>query len=139
MSTQSPEFKILLVEDNDINQEVVQGILEDAPLSIEVASDGLQAIEQLKCCDGKMLFSLVLMDCQMPNMDGHEASRQIRSGAAGSAYQDIPIIALTAHAMKGDKDLCLESGMSDYLTKPIDIDELQQKLSLWLKADIQLF
>jgi CheY-like chemotaxis protein len=74
------------------------------------------------------------MDCQMPIMDGYEATRQIRSGAAGKMVQDIPIIALTANALAEDKQRCLAAGMSDYLTKPIDLDKFDKLLTHWLNS-----
>lgn len=131
---QSKRFKVLLVEDNEINQEVVLGLLEDAPLDISVADDGIVALEKLNDCDTKAPFELILMDCQMPHMDGFETSRAIRIGNAGEHYKNTPIVALTANAMKGDKEACIDAGMSDYISKPIDPDIMQEKLNHWLNA-----
>ena len=77
-------------------------------------------------------YDLVLMDCQMPEMDGFEATRRIRSGDAGQAHRSIPIIAMTARAMQGDREKCLEAGMDDYLPKPIDTAALTDTLNKWL-------
>ncbi|ABV35992.1 Signal transduction histidine kinase-like protein [Shewanella sediminis HAW-EB3] len=122
---------ILLVEDNYVNQLVAKGILEDLGLSTEVADNGALALEQL-LRGGSKPYSLILMDCQMPELDGYETTRQIRAGNAGEQYLDIPIVAMTANAMMGDKEKCLDAGMSDYLSKPIDSDKLRLKLYQWL-------
>ncbi|WP_394146832.1 response regulator [Shewanella atlantica] len=125
---------ILLVEDNYVNQLVAKGILEDFSLSADVADNGVSALELLSQADSKP-YSLILMDCQMPELDGYETSRRIRAGAAGEQYLDIPIVAMTANAMIGDKEKCLDAGMSDYLSKPIDSDKLRLKLNQWLKLN----
>lgn len=130
--------KILLVEDNEINQAVVCGLLEDAPLDIDVADDGLIALDKLNRSADDARYALIIMDCQMPNMDGLEASKEIRNGRAGEYYKDIPILAVTANALKGDKEICLNAGMNDYLSKPIEPDALQEKLNFWLKSDFTL-
>lgn len=124
---------ILLVEDNYVNQLVAKGILEDLGLPVEVADNGVLALEQLRQ-GGSKPYSLILMDCQMPELDGYETTRQIRAGNAGEQYLDIPIVAMTANAMMGDKEKCLDAGMSDYLSKPIDSDKLRLKLHQWLTA-----
>lgn len=123
---------ILLVEDNLINQEVAYGLIDSIDLNCDIAHNGAEAIQILSDTDNK--YSLILMDCQMPVMDGYKASQSIRSGAAGQINKDIPIIALTANAMKGDREKCLAAGMNDYLTKPIDIDEFDIKVLRWLNA-----
>jgi len=124
---------ILLVEDNYVNQLVAKGILEDLGLSNEVADNGVLALERLRQAGNKP-YSLILMDCQMPELDGYETTRQIRAGNAGEQYLDVPIVAMTANAMMGDKEKCLDAGMSDYLSKPIDSDKLRLKLHQWLAA-----
>ena len=112
---------ILLAEDNQINQQVVLGILEAMGfLDIEVAANGEEAIRSLQ----KRPFDLILMDISMPVMDGFEATQTIRKTAFTHNPEHIPIIALTAHAMKGDREKCLESGMDDYLPKPISGGDL---------------
>lgn len=130
----NPDTRILLVEDNPVNQEVALGVLEDFGLSADVAGNGLEAITSLEFSPATAPYELVLMDCQMPEMDGYEATEHIRAGKTGIRNKKIPIIAMTANAMKGDKERCLEAGMSDYLTKPIDSATLERKLQQWLNG-----
>lgn len=120
--------KILLAEDNVINQEVALNILNEMELDVVVVSDGLEALERAK----QEQFSLILMDLQMPVMDGFEATRLIKAMAE---YKNIPIIAMTAHAMRGDRDKCLAMGMDDYLPKPIDIKIFTRTIKRWLKLN----
>ena len=128
--------RLLLVEDNRINQLVAQGILEDCDVVITVATNGLEALTILK--SSKDPFELILMDCQMPEMDGYETTRQIRSGKAGANYNSIPIIAMTGNAMTGDREKCLLAGMDDYLAKPLEPQEIFEKLKQWLKLEINI-
>ncbi|MBE1301304.1 MAG: response regulator [Alteromonadaceae bacterium] len=116
--------RILLVEDNPINQEIAQNMLAQLHLTVTIADNGLEAINILKQSANEE-FDLILMDCQMPEMDGFEATGRIRKGEAGQQYRSIKIVALTANAMQGDKERCLVSGMTDYMTKPIAIDTLR--------------
>ncbi|MFT7560156.1 MAG: two-component system sensor histidine kinase/response regulator [Flavobacteriales bacterium] len=132
------DLRILLVEDNAINQEVALGALEDIELTADVAGNGLEAIIALKNSSDKEPYTLVIMDCQMPEMDGYAASTAIRSGQAGERYLELPIIAMTANAMKGDEEKCLAAGMSDYLTKPLEITLLEKKLRLWIFSAFNL-
>lgn len=126
--------RILLVEDNKINQIVAREHLKPCKvLSVENGEVALQALNQ-----SKVNFDVILMDCQMPVMDGFETTRRIRAGEAGEAYVQCPIIALTANAMKGDKEHCLANGMNDYISKPFEAEELQQKVYLWLQSDCKL-
>ena len=111
---------VLVVEDNDINQEVARAMLEAAGHRIEVAADGAEALK--KCAEGR--FDCVLMDCQMPGMDGYEATRRIRAREAENGAGRVPIIALTANAMSGDRERCLAAGMDDFLAKPFDAASL---------------
>ncbi len=127
--------RLLLVEDNPINLEVACGLIEDFGLTADTAGNGLEAIESLKKALNECPYTLVLMDCQMPEMDGYEATRNIRLGHAGEQNQNIPIVAMTANAMKGDREKCLSAGMDDYLPKPIDPDLLEVKLQQWLCHD----
>jgi len=129
-----PQTRLLLVEDNHINQMVAQGILEDMGLQADTASNGLEALTALKSAPLNHPYTLVLMDCQMPEMDGYETTRQIRQGMAGDRYSQLNIMAMTANAMKGDREKCLLAGMNDYLSKPINGDVLQEKLQLWLNG-----
>lgn len=124
--------RLLLVEDNTINQNVALGLLEDLGLPCEIANNGVEALDKLHHCPKHAPFTLVFMDCQMPEMDGYEATRLIRQGRAGEEFREIPIIAMTANAMKGDRERCLQAGMSDYLSKPIGFDCLANKLTQWL-------
>ena len=126
------QTRLLMVEDNAINQEVANLILEEMGLTADVAGNGVEALEALKNAPQENPYTLILMDCQMPEMDGFESTRQIRAGAAGNRYTTIPIVAMTANAMKGDKERCTSAGMDDYLTKPIDEDALQVTLRRWL-------
>ncbi len=122
--------KILLVEDNLTNQIVLNGILETFGLKADVVNNGAEGVLALKQANPP--YTLVLMDCQMPVMDGYEASKSIREGGGGETNVDIPIIALTANAMEGDKEKCLVSGMDDYLSKPIDAKILLKVLKKWI-------
>jgi CheY-like chemotaxis protein len=117
---------ILLAEDNVVNQKVACRILEKLGYRVDVAADGQAAFEAWK--SGR--YHLILMDCQMPVMDGYETTRKIREHEAGARH--VPIIALTAHAMKGADNQCRAAGMDDYLSKPIDRDQLQNALNRWL-------
>ena len=118
---------ILLAEDNPVNQKVACRILEKLGYRVDVATDGQAAFEAWQ----SSRYHLILMDCQMPIMDGFETTRKIREQESGGKH--IPIIALTAHAMKGADNECRAAGMDDYLSKPIDREQLQQALNRWLK------
>ena len=120
--------RILLVEDNPTNQFVAVKILEKLGYHADVAAHGKDALAALR--NGP--YDVVLMDCQMPEMDGFEATRRIRLGEAGELHHTIPIIAMTARAMQGDRERCLEAGMNDYLSKPIDSGLLAKALEQWL-------
>ena len=126
------QARLLVVEDNRINQVVLQGVLANINMKADIAGNGVEAIELLKNCPEDAKYELIIMDCQMPELDGYETTKAIRAGKATEAYLDIPIIAMTANAMKGDEEKCLSAGMSDYATKPINPDVLQQKLCHWL-------
>jgi two-component system, sensor histidine kinase and response regulator len=118
-------IRVLLAEDNVINQKLASRLLEKLGAEVTVAEDGAAAITHLAA----MPFDVVFMDCQMPVMDGYEATRRIRAGAAGAAAATTPVIALTAHAFSADRDRCLAAGMNDYLTKPIDVKVLRSVLA----------
>jgi len=120
---------ILIAEDNKINQKVVIGILKALGYQGKIANNGQEAFDMVN--SGQ--FALVLMDVQMPDVDGYQATRLIRS--LNSEKKHIPIIAMTANAMKGDKEKCLAVGMNDYVSKPIDVKELNQVLQHWLDFD----
>jgi two-component system, sensor histidine kinase and response regulator len=126
---------ILLADDNPVNQRVVQRMLEKDGHQVTVVSDGREALEALKSAQGDEAFHLVLMDVQMPRMDGLEATRAIRESERRAAAH-IPIIALTAHAMKGDRDKCLAAGADDYLAKPIHAAELLEMVRVYGKKTV---
>lgn len=117
-------LRILLAEDNPINQLLAQTVLEGAGHHVVVACDGLQALDALS----RAPFDLVLMDVQMPGLGGVEAARLIRKGAVPSVPRDLPIVALTAHALEGDRERFLAAGMDDYVSKPLDLSQLTQIL-----------
>ena len=127
-----PQTRLLLVEDNTMNQQVALGLLEDIGLDADVAANGIEALNSLRSAPADAPYTLVLMDCQMPEMDGFEASRKIRAGAAGGANRGITIIAMTANALVGDRQRCLDAGMNEYLSKPIDPETLDRMLEQWL-------
>ncbi len=120
--------RVLLAEDNPVNQEVAKAMLQQMGLEISIANNGQEALALVE----RESFDLVLMDCQMPIMDGFEASRQIRAYEQASKLSPLPIIALTANAISGDREYCLAQGMSDYLSKPFSQQQLAQMLSRWL-------
>jgi two-component system sensor histidine kinase/response regulator len=117
---------LLLVEDNPVNQELAMEILQGAGIRVDVANNGAEAVGKVS----RTRYDGVLMDCQMPVMDGFEATRQIR---ADGRFKDLPILAMTANAMSGDRELCLESGMNDHIGKPIDVNQLFVCLGRWIQ------
>ncbi len=125
------DIDVLLVEDNVVNQMVAKKMLSKFGMYVEVAPNGKMALERLNDSESGV-FDLVFMDCHMPVMDGYETTHAIRSGDAGDIYRNIPIIAMTANAMKGDKEKCFEAGMDDYLSKPVDPNVLKHKLTTWV-------
>jgi two-component system sensor histidine kinase/response regulator len=129
--TRHRNIRILLVEDNIINQKVAAKMLENFGFKFEIAPNGREAIQMLS----SEVYDLVLMDVQMPVMDGFEATVQIRNLDSGVSAHDIPIIAMTANAMQGDREKCLQAGMDDYLSKPIDPQNLLEKLKKWISQD----
>jgi two-component system sensor histidine kinase/response regulator len=121
--------RILLAEDNIVNQKVVLGIVEKKlGYHADMVINGKEAIEHLEKKD----YDLVLMDCQMPEMDGYEATRKIRDESSSVRNHKIPVIAMTANAMKGDREKCLEAGMDDYISKPVSIDKLADTIERYL-------
>lgn len=126
---------ILLVEDHAINQIVANSILENFGITTDIAENGLEAMQLLKKSPANHPYALVLMDCQMPVLDGYEATRNIRKGEAGTRNKDITIIAMTANAMHGDREKCIDAGMNDYLSKPIDEQLLLKCLIDWMLTE----
>lgn len=121
-------LNILLVEDNIDNQNLARKILEKAGFAVEIAGNGKEAVEAVR----KYHYTLILMDVQMPEMDGFEATRLIRELQAERGEKRTPIVALTAHALKGYREKCLEQGMDDYLTKPLNKKALLETLDSWI-------
>lgn len=134
---------ILLVEDNATNRAVVRSLLGKHGYRVSCAHDGQEAVEQLT--GAQLRPDLILMDCQMPRLDGFEATRRIRAWESGTregegdgdpARSSLPIIALTAGAFAEDRQRCLACGMDDFLTKPVDIGELLKRLQMYLPAHL---
>lgn len=117
-------LRILLVEDNPVNQKVASRLLEKQGHTVVTAENGRVALEALDNVE----FDIVLMDIAMPEMDGFEATAAIRLREQGTG-RHLPIVALTAHAMKGDRERCLDAGMDGYVTKPVDLQVLLQALA----------
>ena len=120
-------LKVLLVEDNEVNQMVAHAILQSFGCEIVIASQGEEACELAKA----QRFDMILMDCQMPVMDGFSATRAIREYEQSHGLPSVPIIALTANALQGDREKCLAAGMNDYLAKPVQHTIVQEKLATW--------
>jgi len=121
---------VLLVEDHPVNQQVARRLLERLGLKVETAGHGAEALDRIK----QHRYDLVLMDCQMPVLDGYSATRRLREREQRETIPRLPVIAMTAHAMAGDRERCLEAGMDDYLTKPLDRVLLSETLARWLNA-----
>jgi signal transduction histidine kinase/DNA-binding response OmpR family regulator len=124
-----PGLRVLVAEDNAINSQVVEELLTEAGASVTLAGNGREAVEQLD----NATFDAVLMDAQMPELDGYEATRQLRRD---ERHANLPIIAMTAHAMAGDRERCLEAGMNEYLSKPIDEAQLFNVLAQCVPASL---
>ncbi|WP_047302650.1 response regulator [Pseudomonas sp. A1230] len=116
---------VLLVEDNPVNQTVIEAMLRSLGFTVSVATDGAQAVRSAQSSE----FEVILMDCRLPIIDGYEATRQIRNLPGRG---NVPIIALTANALQGDRETCLSAGMNDYLAKPFKRNDLQQILQRWV-------
>jgi len=123
--------RILLAEDNITNQQVAVGILKKLGLRADAVANGAEALKALET----LPYDLVLMDVQMPEMDGLEATRHIRNPQSAVRNHRIPIIAMTAHAMQGDRETCIEAGMNDYVAKPISPKALVEALNKWLPRE----
>ncbi|GGF85623.1 ATP-binding protein [Alteromonas lipolytica] len=120
-------LNVLVVDDNEINRQVASYIMEPLDITTTIAENGLEAIDVLR--DASPAIDVILMDCNMPVLNGYESTRAIRAGDAGEQYQSVPIIAMTANAMKGESDKCYQAGMNDYITKPVDPAVLFSKLN----------
>ncbi|MCP4113486.1 MAG: response regulator, partial [Desulfobacteraceae bacterium] len=144
---------VLLAEDNTINQQVAVELLGSAEITADIADNGEEAVEAVCKAGLKSVYDAVLMDVQMPGTDGFEATRIIREWELGATYKElgitgtdfsessadfkkhIPIIAMTAHAMKGDREKCIEAGMNDYVTKPINLEQLFSTMAKWMRIE----
>lgn len=122
--------RILLVEDYFINQEIVQDMLELMDCSVDLAEDGAEALRKYEAKE----YDLILMDIQLPEMDGYEVTREIRRKEKTDSKKHTTIVALTANAMVGDREKSLESGMDDYLAKPIELAKLESVLKKYLPS-----
>jgi len=132
-SADDKNVRILLAEDNKVNQKVASKMLERMGREVHIVENGRQAVDILQ----QEQFDIVLMDMLMPELDGYEATRLIRQGGAGDAQKNILIIAMTANAMKGDRERCLEAGADDYLTKPVKLQGLQEMLEKHLQIRVE--
>jgi CheY-like chemotaxis protein len=117
---------MLVVEDNAVNQRMAVRMLEKLGCRVDVAANGLEAVETV----GRLKYDLVFMDCQMPEMDGYEATAEIRRREDASGHT--LIIAMTAHTMQGDREKCLKAGMDDYIVKPIKKERLLEIMEKWI-------
>jgi CheY-like chemotaxis protein len=118
--------RVLIADDNTVNQKVAQLHLAKIGVRADLVANGTEALNALR----RIRYDLVLMDCQMPELDGYDATRAIRRGDAGNP--NVPVIAMTANAMQGDRERCLEAGMEDYIAKPVRQKELLAVLERWL-------
>lgn len=126
LQTRFAGTRILLAEDEPVNQEVSRGLLEDVGLVVDLAADGAQALALAQ----QNPYALILMDMQMPEMNGVEATQAIRAGSINNAT---PILAMTANAFDEDRQVCLDAGMNDHIAKPVDPDSLYETLLGWLE------
>jgi CheY-like chemotaxis protein len=127
----SSNIRALVVEDNPINQKVAQMMLGKLGVRSDVAANGREGVEMLEL----LPFDIVFMDCQMPEMNGYEAAAAIRR--LQGRNRRVPIVAMTAEALTGSRERCLEAGMDDFITKPIKMDDLVQSLNNWLPRHLQ--
>ncbi len=140
-ATERPSYDLtgksmLVVDDHHINREVMRGILEDCGALVVDAKDGQEALDILSLHEHNDPFDLVFMDCQMPVMDGYQATRAIRESVAGAGNKDIPIVAVTAAAMSNERKRCFDVGMDDYLSKPVDPVNLYAVLKKWVPDNV---
>ena len=117
--------RILVVEDNPVNQKILAHLLQRRGLIVDTAPNGREAVRMVL----NTRYSIVFMDCHMPEMDGYQATGEIRSHEEQRALPRTPIVAMTANAMAGDRELCLRAGMDDYVTKPLTVEELERVLA----------
>jgi signal transduction histidine kinase/CheY-like chemotaxis protein len=127
LSRSDRQGRVLVVEDNPTNQKVMESLLKRRGLTVDTVSNGRDAVEMAL----RTRYSVIFMDCQMPEMDGYQATGEIRAHEAERSLPRTPVVALTANAMAGDRDRCLRAGMDDYLSKPLKMAELERVLSRW--------
>jgi CheY-like chemotaxis protein len=127
LASQSARGRLLVVEDNVVNQKVAMRMLTKMGYDVDLAEDGRQALDRL----ATVRYDAVLMDCQMPEMDGYLATRHIRDPSSAVLDHDVPVIAMTANAFAEDRERCLAAGMNDFLSKPVDRETLAQALDKW--------
>ncbi|MES9882432.1 MAG: response regulator [Sedimenticola sp.] len=132
-ASQQFNARVLVVEDNATNQAVARGMLLKFGIHIDLAANGEEALSALKMIP----YDLIFMDCQMPVMDGYQATRQIRNPQSAVKNHALPVIAMTANAMQGDRERCLDAGMDDHIAKPVDPGKLRQALERWLPGRCQ--
>jgi CheY-like chemotaxis protein len=123
-------LRVLLAEDNEINQRIALRLLEKLGVGADAVDNGRAAVEALS----QRSYDLILMDCQMPEMDGFEATAMIRNRERGKTHT--PICALTANAMEGDREKCLAAGMDDYISKPVGLEKLREALERLVPAQL---
>jgi CheY-like chemotaxis protein/HPt (histidine-containing phosphotransfer) domain-containing protein len=129
--TRKNNIRILLAEDNIVNREIALKILGKFGYRIDAVENGMEALKALE----KIPYDLVLMDIQMPVMDGYTATREIRNPQSAIRNHKIPVIAMTAHTMQSDRDACIEAGMDDYVSKPISPKKLSEAIERWTEND----
>jgi CheY-like chemotaxis protein len=127
MSPEKPS--LLVVEDDPVQQKVIQMLCERYDYQAVFVSSGVEALRALETCEG--CFDAVLMDIKMPDMNGLDCARAVRSNEADKSAKRVPIIAVTAYAMSGDREKCIEAGMDDYLSKPFTIEDFRAMLLRW--------
>ncbi len=130
--TKIKQLSVLLAEDNPVNQEVISEMLSSIGCRVEVVCNGEQALE----ASVNQKFELILMDCQMPVMNGHEAVRQIRLHERSKSLKRVPVIGITGRAVQGNYEKCMASGMDDYLDKPFTIERLREAVFLWTRTPL---
>ena len=133
-SKHDSEIKILLVEDNKVNQELAIHMLKILGYTVDAVDDGERALKELD----QHIYHMVLMDCEMPVMNGYEATRIWRAREQQQQRKAIPVIALTAHAVSGEREKCLNCGMNDFLTKPFEYDAFAQMVKKWLSDKVEV-
>lgn len=126
--------RVLLAEDNKLNQIVAAGTLQKLGYEVEIVDGGIDAVEACRATE----FDAVLMDVMMPDMDGYQATAEIRAVEVQRGGRHVPVIGLSARAMEGDREIALAAGFNDYLTKPLREDELKDALERWIGAPVVL-